>query len=275
MMIDAHQHFWKYDPAVQGWIDDEMQMLRKDFMPSDFKPILDENGIGGCVAVQADQTERETDFLLELASQHDFIKGVVGWLDLQADDIDEKLNRYHRHPFLKGLRHTVQDERDDRFLLRPDFRRGMQALQEFNLTYDILIFHRHLPVAAEFASGFPGQKFVLDHIAKPEIKSRKIDTWEKGIRELAGHPNMYCKISGMVTEADWEYSKPEDFRPYLDVIFDAFSPDRVMFGSDWPVCTLAASYKQVLNIVRNYIQQFSPEKRKKIIGENAREFYNL
>jgi L-fuconolactonase len=244
-------------------------------MPADLKPVLSEAGIEGCVAVQADQTEKETKFLLNLADRYDFIKGVVGWLDLQVEDIEEKLNRYHLHEFLKGLRHTVQDEPDDRFLLRSDFLRGMQALQSFDLAYDLLIFPRHLPVAAEFASKFPEQKFVLDHIAKPNIKNRKIKTWEHGIRELAKHPNLYCKVSGTVTEADWKNWNPEDFYPYLDVIFDAFGPNKIMFGSDWPVCTLAASYEQVLSIVNNYIQQFSPEKQEKIMGENARKFYNL
>jgi L-fuconolactonase len=275
MIIDAHQHFWQYDPAVHGWIDDDMQVLKKDFMPPDLKLILDEARVDGCVAIQADQTEQETEFLLKLATRYDFIKGVVGWLDLQADDIKEKLNQYHQYKYLKGLRHTVQDEPDDRFLLRSDFLRGMQALQPFDLTYDLLIFPRHLPVAVEFASKFPDQKFVLDHIAKPEIKNHKIQVWENGIRELANHSNIYCKISGMVTEADWKKWKPEDFRPYLDVTFDAFGPGKIMFGSDWPVCTVAASYEQVLFIVKNYIQQFSSEEQEKIMGENAGEFYNL
>jgi L-fuconolactonase len=275
MTIDAHQHFWQYDPSVHGWIDDDMQVLKKDFMPLDLEPILDKNGIEGCVAVQADQTEQETEFLLKLADEYDFIKGVAGWLDLQANDIEKKLNRYHQHQFLKGLRHTVQDEPDDRFLLRPDFLRGMQTLQSFDLTYDLLIFPRHLPIAVEFASKFPDQKFVLDHIAKPDIKNHKIKPWKKGIKELTGHPNMYCKVSGMVTEADWKNWKPENFRPYLDVIFDSFGPEKIMFGSDWPVCTLAASYEQVLEIVINYIQQFPPAEQQKIMGENARNFYNL
>jgi len=274
-IIDAHQHFWQYDPDRHSWLTEEMASLRRDFMPPDLKPLLDKNGVDGCVAVQADQTERETKFLLELANQYDFIKGVVGWLDLQADNLEERLQRFHQHKFLKGLRHIVQDEPDDRFLLRPDFLRGVKLLQEFELTYDILIYARHLPVAVEFASKFPDQPFVLDHIAKPEIKNQKIDAWEQGIRELAKHPEMYCKISGMVTEADWESWQPEDLQPYLDVVFDAFGPDRLIFGSDWPMCTLASSYKQVLDIVKNYIQRYPKEDQEKIMGKNVKQFYNL
>jgi L-fuconolactonase len=275
MVIDAHQHFWEYDSSIHDWISDDMQTLKRDFMPPTLKRRMNREDIDGCVAIQADQTEQETEFLLHLAEKYDFIKGVVGWLDLQANDIEEKLNQYHQNRWLKGLRHTVQDEPDDRFLLRPDFLRGMKMLQSFDLTYDILIYARHLPVAIEFASKFPNQKFVVNHIAKPDIKHGKIDEWKNGICILSDHPNMYCKVSGMVTEANWGNWKSSDFTPYLDVIFEAFGPERIMFGSDWPVCTLAASYGQVLHILKEYIQYYSHGKRKKIMRENAQEFYDI
>ncbi len=273
--IDAHQHFWEYDPQRHGWISDEMSVLKQDFMPPDLEKELTTAGLDGCVAVQADQALQETDFLLELAERYAFVKGVVGWLDIRADDFADQLDHYTEHLHFKGLRHIVQDEPDDRFLLRPDFLRGIKTLTRYDLTYDILIFARHLPVAVEFAEKFPDQPFVLDHIAKPKIKARNIEQWEQGIHELAQHPQMYCKVSGMVTEADWEHWSAEDFKPYLDVVFDAFGTDRLMFGSDWPVCTLAAGYQEVYKLVENYITQFSEEEQAKILGGNAKRFYGL
>ncbi|MFH5883647.1 amidohydrolase family protein [Halalkalibaculum sp. DA3122] len=275
MKIDAHQHFWNYDPQRHGWINEEMKVLKQDFLPLHLKKEMDKVGVEGCVAVQADQTERETDFLLEQAEEHDFVKGVVGWLDIRADNLEERLNHYAEHEALKGLRHIVQDELDDRFLLQPDFLRGIKTFGDYDLTYDILIYARHLPVAVEFASKFPDQKFVLDHIAKPEIKTQEIEEWENGIRELAKHPKMYCKISGMVTEADWQHWKPEDFTPYLDVVFDAFGADRLMFGSDWPVCTLAAGYREVYELIGDYISGLSQYEQGLIMGKNAIAAYNL
>lgn len=273
--IDAHQHFWQYDPQRHGWITDEMSVLKQDFMPPDLNNHLQQAGFDGCVAVQADQTTRETDFLLELAARYNFVKGVVGWLDIRAEDFADQLERYSDNPRLKGLRHIVQDEPDDRFLLRPDFLRGIKTLTEYELTYDILIFARHLPVAVEFAEKFPDQPFVLDHIAKPEIKAQKIDEWEQGIRELAKHPQMHCKVSGMVTEADWQHWSADDMKPYLDVVFDAFGSQRLMFGSDWPVCTLAASYQEVYGLIEDYLEEFTEEERAKILGGNAKRFYGL
>ncbi len=274
-MIDSHQHFWQYNPQDHAWIDDQMHTLKQDFMPPDLKKEMDRVGLEGCVAVQADQTEAETDFLLDLYDRYEYIKGVVGWLDIRADNFEEKLDQYAEKKGLKGLRHIVQDEPDDQFLLRPDFLRGIKTLGGYDLAYDILIFSRHLPVAVKFAMEFPEQKFVLDHIAKPEIAEQEIEEWERGIRELAQHPNMYCKVSGMVTEADWDYWQPDDFKPYLDIVFDAFGTDRLMFGSDWPVCTLAASYREVWEIIEDYIQEFTDEKKVNIMGINAKQFYSL
>lgn len=275
MEIDAHQHFWEYDPGKHSWINEQMSALKRDFLPSDLKQEMDKVGVKGCVAVQADQSEAETEFLLELAEKHDYIRGVVGWLDIRAENLRERLEHYVQYDALKGLRHIVQDEPDDRFLLKPDFLRGIEILGSFDLTYDILIYARHLPVAIEFASRFPDQKFVLDHIAKPEIGDQKIDEWAEGIREIAAHPKLHCKISGMVTEADWENWKKEDFKPYLEVVFDAFGPERLMFGSDWPVCTLAAEYEEVYGLLEAYMEPLAEEEKQMILGGNAQQFYNL
>lgn len=273
--IDSHQHFWFYDPRKHSWITDEMKVLQQDFMPPELKKELDRVGMEGCVAVQADQSEEETHFLLSLADRYDVIKGVVGWLDMRADSFRQRLEYYGSYPKLKGLRHLVQDEPDDRFLLRPDFLSGMRNLADFDLAYDILIFARHLPAALEFVNHFPDQKFVLDHIAKPEIKEQNIAQWEEGIRELARHPRLYCKLSGMVTEADWEQWSPEDFKPYLDVVFDAFGTERLMYGSDWPVCKLAADYKEVYGLIAEYIEPLSEEEKDRILGGNAVRCYGL
>ncbi|MDZ7690769.1 MAG: amidohydrolase family protein [Balneolaceae bacterium] len=273
--VDSHQHFWEYNPRKHSWINDEMEDLRQDFLPPDLKRNLDEVDMDGCVAVQADQSLQETIFLLGLAEKYEYVKGVVGWLDIQADDFEQQLEHFASHEALKGLRHIVQDEPDERYLLRPDFLRGIEQLPDHGLTYDILIYARHLPVAIKFASKFPDHRFVLDHIAKPDIADQKIDAWEQDIRELARHPNIYCKVSGMVTEADWKSWTPDDFKPYLDVVFDAFGTKRLMFGSDWPVCTLAAKYREVYKLVSDYTETCTEKEKADFFGENAIRFYGL
>lgn len=273
--IDAHHHFWNYDTETHKWINKKMKQLRRDFMPEDLKTRLDKEGIAGCVAVQADQSEEETRFLLNLESTYAFIKGVVGWLDICADNFSKKLEQYSQNSALKGLRHIVQDEPDDRFLLRPDFLKGIGMLNDYGLTYDILIYQRQLPVAVEFVKHFPDQPFVLDHLAKPKVKAGLIDPWEEGVRELARHDNIYCKISGLVTEADWHNWTTEDLKPYLDIVFDAFGAERLMFGSDWPVCTLAAEYSEVVVCVEEYIQSYSEKEQGLVMGGNAQRFYDL
>ncbi|GEO03556.1 amidohydrolase [Adhaeribacter aerolatus] len=275
MQIDAHQHFWQYSPTAYDWIDNTMKPLQQDYLPEQLAPLLEQNNFSGSVAVQALQTEAETEFLLNLAAEHDFIKGVVGWTDLQAANVETKLAKLAQNPKLKGLRHVVQAEPDDQFLLRPEFLRGISLLQKFNLTYDILIYPKHLPVATEFVAKFPNQPFVLDHIAKPFIKDQILLPWAQHIRELAQHPHVYCKLSGMVTEADWHNWQPSDFKPYLDVVTEAFGPERLIHGSDWPVCTLAGTYTEVMNLVREYLNQFSKTDQEKILGGNAIRFYNL
>lgn len=272
--IDSHQHFWKFDPMRDSWIDDSMRQIQRDFLPEDLLPLLAENKFQGCVAVQASQSEEETGFLLDLASKNDFIKGVVGWVDLRDENISERLSHFSKYKKLKGFRHVVQGEPDD-FMFRKDFRNGISALKQFDFRYDILIFHRQLPAAIDLAKSFPEQAFVIDHIAKPDIKSGDIASWKKGIEEIAKFKNVSCKISGMVTEADWNQWKPSDLKPYLDVIFENFSADKLMFGSDWPVCNVASDYTEVVKTLEDYISQLSTQDQNKIWYENAKSFYKL
>ncbi len=275
MKLDAHQHFWQYTPADYGWIGPDMQVLQKDHLPSNLVLLTKSVSIEGTVAVQARQSLVETEWLLNLAERYPLIRGVVGWVDLCSPDLRGQLERFSAYPKLVGVRHVVQDEPDDQFMLRDDFLRGLSLLAEFGLTYDILIFPRHLPVACELVKKFPDQLFVLDHVAKPFIKAGEISPWNADLQRLAAFPNVYCKVSGMVTEADWQTWQPTDFWPYLDVILAAFGPARLMFGSDWPVCTVAGSYEQVVKLVADYTQPLSPTEQAQIWGETARKFYGL
>ena len=275
MQIDAHQHFWLYEADEYPWIDDDKGALKVDFLPDDLTPLMAETGIDGTVAVQARQNLRETEFLLELADGYDYIRGVVGWVDLRADDVAAQLERFAPHPRMVGVRHIVHDEADDRFMLGGSFLDGLAQLKPYNLTYDLLLFPRHLQVAIDVVKRFPEQAFVLDHISKPFIKDAILEPWKSGIRQLASFDNVSCKVSGMVTEAAWKKWTQEDYRPYLDVVFDCFGVDRLMFGSDWPVCTLSGSYSEVVGIVRTYIEALSDEEKTKVMGGNAAAFYGL
>lgn len=272
--IDAHQHFWKFDPVRDSWIDASMLKIQKDFLPEDLLPLLNENKFSGCVAVQASQSEEETNFLLDLAAKNDFIKGVVGWVDLLDKNIADRLAAFSTQKKLKGFRHVVQGESDD-FMLRNDFRNGIRELKQFNYTYDILIFHRQLPAAIDLANRFPDQAFVLDHIAKPNIKSGAIQSWKEDIKELAKAENVMCKISGMVTEANWYSWTADDLKPYLDVIFENFPKENLMFGSDWPVCNLAANYNLVVKTLEEYISQLPAQEQNLIWYGNANTFYKI
>jgi L-fuconolactonase len=273
--IDSHQHFWKYNPQQHDWITDDMKVIQGDFLPSDLLPILQAHNIEGCVSVQADQTEEETDFLLDFANQNEFIKGVVGWIDLRADDVYERLEYYSQFKKLKGFRHIVQGESDSEFMLRPKFKNGIIELGMYDFTYDILIYHYQLEQAIQFVKQHPEQKFVLDHIGKPDIKSGEFFEWQTNIKKLALHQNVYCKVSGMVTENEWKDWKISDFKVYLDSVVKAFGTERLMYGSDFPVCTLAATYGEQLNIVKEYFSAFTSLEKKKIMGDNAIKFYNL
>ena len=274
MRIDTHNHFWKYDPIRDSWIDDSMQVIRRDFLPQDLYPFLQQNKMDGCIAVQADQSEQETTFLLELAEENNFIKGVVGWVNLIADDVEERLAFFTQYPKLKGIRHIVQAESDD-FVLRKDFQNGISHLNKFNLIYDILIYPSQIANSIKLVEKFPDQTFVLDHIAKPDIQNHQILQWKKDITTLASYPNVYCKVSGLVTEASWNNWKQEDFIPYLDVIFEVFGVERIMFGSDWPVCLLAAKYREVINIVEQYLTRLSKVEQDQVMGKNAIQVYKI
>jgi L-fuconolactonase len=275
MNIDAHQHFWKYDARQYGWIDESMSALRRDFTPEDLKGELARNDFQRCIAVQARQTLDETRWLLELAEHHPFIAGVVGWVDLRSPELRHQLESLSPNPKLVGIRHIVQSEPDDRFLLQPGFLRGIALLEEFNLPYDILIYARHLPVAAKFVARFERQRFVLDHLGKPDIKGHGFGSWSKGIRELAKFPNVFCKLSGLVTEADWMSWRDCDLTPYLDVAFECFHADRLMIGSDWPVCTVAGSYSRVMNVVKDYASRLQRVEREAVLGRTAQTFWRL
>jgi L-fuconolactonase len=274
MRIDAHQHFWIYNQREYDWIDETMAAIRHDFLPADLKRELENTGFAGSVVVQVRQTLDETRWLLELAENNPFILGVVGWVDLRSPRVHADLQSFAGESKLVGIRHIVQSEPDD-FLLDPDFLRGISMLQEFDLAYDLLIYTKHLPLAAEFVKRFPRQRFVLDHLAKPPIRSGAIDLWARGMRELASFPNIHAKVSGLVTEADWQEWKAEDLRPYLDVAFESFGAPRLMIGSDWPVCTVAASYAQVVNLVKDYMSSYTAEEREAVFGGNAANFWRL
>ena len=275
MVIDSHQHFWIYEAEKHAWIDDDMKVIRKNFLPEDLKIVYQENNIDGCVAVQADQTLAETDFLLDLTEKNDFIKGVVGWVDLRASNIDEVLKQYSKFPKLKGFRHVVQGEADHNFMLRPDFLNGIAALEKYNFTYDILIFPHQLGAALELVRYFPNQKFVIDHIAKPYLKDGFYDGWAVLMKAIGEHKNVYCKLSGMTTEADYNNWTPEQIEPYMQLVLDAFGANRILFGSDWPVCLVAGNYTKTKELVTNFIAKLSSEEQAAIMGGNAMQFYNL
>jgi L-fuconolactonase len=275
MRIDAHQHFWKYDAREYGWIDDSMAVLRRDFLPADAHHEMVRAGVDACVAVQARQTLEETQWLLALADAHPFIAGVVGWVDLQARDVRSQLEQVAAHPKLAGIRHIVQSEPDDQFLLRAEFCRGVELLEEFGLAFDILIYNRQLPVAVEFVSRFERHRFVLDHLAKPDIRSGEIREWERDVRRLAVFPHVGAKLSGLVTEADWQQWTPRQIQPYLDVAFDCFGAERLMIGSDWPVSTVAADYGRTMSVITDYVSKLSADERDAVLGGNAQRFWKL
>ncbi len=275
MRIDSHQHFWRYSPVEHTWMSDEMAALKRDFLPKALESLLASTGFRGSVGVQARQSLEETRWLLELADRHEFIRAVVGWVDLRGEDLPQQLKTFAQHPTLVGVRHVIQDEPDDEFMLRPEFRRGISRLREFDLTYDLLLFPKHLPAAVRLVEEFPDQPFVLDHIAKPKIGERLLSPWRDDIEALAALPNVYCKLSGMVTEAKWKQWRPEDFHAYLDVIFEAFGADRLMIGSDWPVCMLSGDYSSTMQIVIDYLRRFPAEAQASVLGGNCARFYGI
>ncbi|HEX3134461.1 MAG TPA: amidohydrolase family protein [Planctomycetota bacterium] len=272
MRLDSHQHFWRYSAKQYPWMKPEWP-IRRDFLPPDLAPLLKKAGLDGSIAVHARQSLPENDFLLRLADIHpQVVRGVVGWVDLRSEQVDEQLRAFAAHSRAVGVRHVVQDEPDDDFMLRPEFVRGIGRLKQFDLTYDLLIFPKQLPAAIRLVEKFPDQPFVLDHLAKPAIRDGALSPWREQLRELARFPNVSCKVSGMVTEAKWVGWRMDDFRPYLDVAVEAFGIDRLMYGSDWPVALLAGTYAQVHGLVQAYIP---PQHHAAFFGETAAKFYGI
>ena len=271
MRIDAHQHFWRYDPVRDFWITTEMETLKRDFLPEHLRPELLVAGIDRTVAVQADQSEDETLFLLELCQSNPELAGIVGWIDLRAAEIAGRLEYFSQFDKLCGFRHVAQSEPDDCFLVRADFIRGISNLEAFDFTYDILIYPQQLPAAAELVRKLPNQRFVIDHMAKPRIRSGEFEPWASWMRKIGACENVFCKLSGLVTEANWNHWMPSDFTPYLDLVFSVFGTARLMFGSDWPVCELAGTYQQVTQLIASY----AASGHDRIFGENATSFYGL
>lgn len=274
MAIDAHVHFWRYNPVKDGWITDEMNILKRDFLPQHLNSILLQNEVYGVVAVQAGQSENETQFLLELSRRDKKIKGIVGWTDLQNKYVEERLQYFSKFNIIKGFRHIVQSEPDG-FLENEEFARGIRAMRSFGYTYDILIYPNQLKQAIEFVNKFPDQKFVIDHCAKPVIKNKEINEWKKLMYEMAQYQNVYCKLSGLVTEAEWNKWNDLYFYPYLDVAFDTFGTGRLLFGSDWPVMLVSGTYHKWKNLLEAYMKAFPGEEKQKVFGGNAIKFYNL
>jgi L-fuconolactonase len=273
--IDSHHHFWRYNPEEYSWIDDSMALLRRDFLPEDLHPEIQRSSIDGVISVQARQTLEETRWLLDLAASHSFIKGVVGWVPLTDQNLPQVLHLLADNSKLKSVRHVLQGEPDDRYMLRSDFNRGIRWLKEFQLAYDILVFERHLPYVLEFVRQHPQQLFVLDHVAKPRIRDSILSPWRENLRELAKFPNVYCKISGMVTEADHTSWKEEDLVPYFNTVLEAFGPSRLLFGSDWPVCLVAASYGTWIAFVRQQIAMLTESEQSAILGGTAARVYRI
>lgn len=274
MRLDAHQHFWSYSQVDYPWIQPGWP-IRRDFLPEELVSLLEAHKLEGSIAVQARQCVNESWWLLGLAESSAWIKGVVGWVDLRGRDVEEQLSRLAAHPKFVGVRHVVQDEPDDRFMLRDDFLNGISKLKSCGLAYDILVFSRQLPAAIELVRAFPEQRFVLDHLGKPNIREGDLSPWQDHIAQLAAAPNVMCKVSGLVTEARWHAWKLEDFVPFLDVVFNAFGPDRVMYGSDWPVALLAADYASVFTLTHDYVLRKGRQLEAGVFGLNAARFYNL
>ncbi len=273
-MIDAHVHFWKYNKTRDAWITDDMKILQRNFLPPDLELMLSQNNVDGVVAVQADQSEDETDFLFSLAEEFPFIKGIVGWVDLQNANIENRLLYYSQFHLIKGFRHIVQSEASG-FLRTENFLNGIKALQNFNFTYDLLLYEKQLKEAVEFVNKFPDQRIIIDHCAKPSIKDRSIDEWKKWMKEISKNNNVYCKLSGLITETNWNQWNEKDFYPYLDVVFECFGTERLAFGSDWPVMLVSGNYTGWKTLLENYMRSFSATEKEKVFNQNAIDFYKL
>ncbi|HUA65982.1 MAG TPA: amidohydrolase family protein [Alphaproteobacteria bacterium] len=276
MRIDSHQHFWKADRGDYHWMSPAVQVLCRDYLPADLQPLLKKNKIDKTILVQAAQTTAETDFLLELAEQHDFIAGVIGWLDMDSPEFPREIVRYSKKPKFLGVRPMLQDLPDDDWILRPNVIRALKLIAEWDMPFEFLTYTRHLPHVLTVLEKVPGLRAVVDHVSKPEIKNRKLDPWRSLMARVAEHPNVYCKLSGMITEADHKTWIPDDLRPYVEHVLDSFGVERVMFGSDWPVCLLAGSYDQVAAALQAVVKpRLDKHGESALFGENAARFYKL
>ena len=273
--IDAHHHLWRYLPPGPAWMADGMEGLRRDFLIEDLRAVTAEVGVTGTIVVETERTVEETGWLSQAAASDDLIRGVVGWAPLTSPAVVAELERIASLPKMKAIRHPIHDESDDQFVLRDDFNRGVAALKQFDLRYDILIFERHLPQTIQFVDRHPDQVFILDHVAKPRIRDRAFSPWRENMRELARRSNVYCKVSGMVTEADWHTWSDESVSPYIEIVVEAFTPNRLMFGSDWPVMTLASSYGRWMATIQSAIAQLSVTEKERILGGTSVEAYGL
>ncbi len=273
--IDSHQHFWVYHKDELSWINKQMIFIKNNYLPEDLQKEMEKTGVNGSIVIQTRKTLEETRWLLKLSRENDFIKGVVGWVDLLSDRVEENIIEFTGLPKFVGVRHAIQDEPNIDFMLRKDFLRGLAYVQDYGLTFDLLVRPQHLKTTAEMVSKLPELKFVLNHLGKPDIKNGTKEPWATDLKSLAKFKNVYCKLSGMVTEADWNKWKPQDFYPYLDVAYESFGPDRLMIGSDWPVCLVAGSYQEVLDIYFEFLSQFPSEARNKITSENCLDFYAI
>ncbi len=275
LIIDAHQHFWKYDAQEYAWISDQLAPLKRDFLPEELLQLLNKEKISGAISVQARQSEKENEFLLNHAKGNPFIKGVVGWIDLRSEKVEERLSFYRNFPILKGFRHVVQDEKDPEFMLHPAFLQGIEQLIKYGYCYDILVYARQLPQVLAFLNHFPDKPFIIDHLAKPDIKQGGFTSWQADMRKIAAFPKVLIKVSGMITEADWHHWKKEDFYPYLDELVLSFGVERLCYGSDWPVCNLAGNYSMQWDIVKTYFSTFNSSDINKVMGWNTQRFYHL
>jgi L-fuconolactonase len=274
MRLDSHQHFWEYDPGRQDWITSEMNRIRRNFRPADLRPLLQDAKMDGCIAVQAEESLRETDFLLDLAAQHEWIVGVVGWADLKSDSLDVILDGYADQNKLVGFREVLQSK-DPQYILQKDFIRGIRKIGKRGYGYDILIFPNHLEAALELVKKCPEQRFVIDHLAKPYIKAGEWKDWKKAMSLLAERELVHCKLSGMITEADWKSWTPEQLFPYLEIALELFGPERLMYGSDWPVCLLAGEYERFWEVIEQFTDALSASEKARVMGETAAEFYRI
>jgi len=275
MRIDAHQHFWQFDPIKHEWIDESMQAIRKSFLPTDLQKEIESVGIDGTIAVQADETEKENSYLLSLSDENDFIKAIVGWIDLKALDAIERMQYWKKHDKIKGFRCIMQGQEDSNYLTNKDFLENIKKLVPYGYTYDLLVYHNQFPSLIKFVEKLPDNRMILDHLGKPDIKNKNIKEWKVNLKILAQHPGIYCKLSGMITEADYERWTYEDLKPYLETAAEYFGVDRICFGTDWPVCLVAGSYAQVYEIIEKFSNQLTADEKNKLLGLNTMKFYNI